>query len=174
MSSARSSRGNPSMGDILRSMGVLALVILAIWGFGKLFTQTPDAPTRTVDYVSTVKSARPAADFALLAPAALPTDWRATSVRFSPQSWHLGVLTDRGRYVGLEQVKVSVDRAVGDFASQSRAAGTAKIGTQTWDVRKGPGSTLTYVRQEAGLTSLVTGDVSRTVLESYISSLSAS
>jgi hypothetical protein len=174
MSSTRSSRGNPSMGDILRSMGVLALVIVAIWGFGKLFTQKPDAPTPTVDYASTVKSARPAADFALLAPPTLPAGWKATSVRFEPKSWHLGVLTTAGDYIGLEQAKISVDRSVDQFAKGSKAAGTAEIGSQTWDVRKGPKGYITYVRREAGLTTLVTGDAPRKTVEAYVSSLSAS
>ncbi|MCW2749443.1 MAG: hypothetical protein JWR83_553 [Aeromicrobium sp.] len=174
MSSTRSSRGNPSMGDILRSIGVLALVILAIWGFGKLFTQTPDTPTPKVDYAATLKSARPAANFELLAPPTLPKGWKATSVRFEPQSWHLGVLTAGGDYIGLEQVKVSLDRAVDQFAKGSKAAGTAEIGSQNWDVRKGPDDTITYVRRQAGLTTLVTGDAPRKAVEAYVSSLSAS
>lgn len=174
MSSTRSSRGNPLMGDVLRSVAVLAVVILALWGLGKLFTQTPDAPTRAIDYASTVRSARPAAEFALLAPAALPTGWKATSARFNPQSWHLGVLTDGGDYIGLEQVKVSVDRAVDEFAKGSTSAGTARIGAQTWDVRKGPGGDITFVQRQAGLTTLVTGDAPRRVVETYISSFVAS
>lgn len=172
MSSTGSSRGNPSMGDVLRSMGVLALVILAVWGFGKLFTHTPDAPTSTVNYAATVKSARPAADFALLAAPVLPAGWKATSVRFEPKSWHLGVLTAGGDYIGLEQAKISVDRAVDQFAKDSRTAGTAEIGSQTWDVRKGPKGYITYVRHEAGLTTLVTGDAPRKTVEAYVSSLS--
>ena len=174
MSSTSSSRGNPSMGDILRSVSVLVLVVLAIWGFSKLFSQKPDSPTPSVDYASTVKSARPAADFPLLAPTSLPAAWKATSVRFSPQSWHLGVLTKAGNYIGLEQAKISVDRAVDEFAKGSKTAGTTRIGSQTWELRKGPKDAITYVRAEAGLTTLVTGDAPRTVVENYVSSLSTS
>jgi uncharacterized protein DUF4245 len=174
MSSTSSSRGNPSMGDILRSVGVLVLVILAIWGISKLFSQNPDSPTPSVDFASTVKSARPAADFPLLAPPSLPAGWKATSVRFSPQSWHLGVLTKTGDYIGLEQAKISVDRAVDEFAKGSKTAGTTRIGPQTWEQRKGPKDAITYVRTEAGLTTLVTGDAPRKTIEAYVSSLSAS
>lgn len=174
MSSTSSSRGNPSMGDILRSVGVLVLVIVAIWGFSKLFTQKPDSPTPSVDYASTVKSARPAADFPLLAPPSLPAGWKATSVRFSPQSWHLGVLTRVGDYIGLEQAKISVDRAVDEFAKGSKTAGTTRIGSQAWEQRVGPKDAITYVRVADGLTTLVTGDAPRKTIEAYISSLSAS
>jgi hypothetical protein len=174
MSSTSSSRGNPSMGDILRSVGVLVLLILAIWGFSKLFTTKPDSPTPTVDYASTVKSARPAADFPLLAPPSLPAGWKATSVRFNPNAWHLGVLTNDGDYIGLEQAKISVDRAVDEFAEGSKTAGRVRIGSQTWERRVGPKDAITFVRVEGGLTTLVTGDAPRKTVEAYVSSLSAS
>jgi hypothetical protein len=174
MSSTSSSRGNPSMGDILRSVGVLVLVILAIWGIGRFFSQKPDSPTPSVDYARTVKSARPAADFALLAPSSLPAGWKATSVSFNPKAWHLGVLTKRGDFIGLEQAEISVDRAVDQYAKGGKADGTAKIGSQTWDVRKGPKNYLTYVRRQDGVTTLVTGDAPRKTIEAYVSSLSAS
>jgi Protein of unknown function (DUF4245) len=174
MSSTSSSRGNPSIGDILRSVGVLVLVILAIWGVGKFFTQKPDSPTPTVDYASTVKSARPAADFALLAPPSLPAGWKATSVSFNPKAWHLGVLTNAGDYIGLEQAKITLARSVAQFAKGGKSAGRATIGSQTWHVRKGPKNYVTFVRTQDGLTTLVTGDAPRSVIVDYISSLSAS
>jgi len=36
-------RGNPSMADILRSVAVLVLIVLAIWLVGLLQTETPEA-----------------------------------------------------------------------------------------------------------------------------------
>jgi hypothetical protein len=174
MSSTSSSRGNPSMGDIIRSVGVLALVILAIWGFSKLFTQKPDSPTPSVDYAGTVKQARPAADFALLAPTTLPAGWKATSVRFDPQSWHLEVLTSGGDFIALEQAKISIDRSVDQFAKGSKTGGSTKIGSQTWEARKGPRDLITYVRSHDGLTTLVTGDAPAKTVKTYVASLSAS
>ena len=174
MSSNGPSRGNPAIGDILRSVGLIALIILALWGFGKLFTNTPDSPVKAVDYASTVSSARPAADFELLAPRSLPAGWKATSARFNPRSWHLGVLTADDDYIGLEQVKLTVPRAVDRFARGSKSAGTATIGAETWSVRKGPDDDITYVRQEAGLTTLVNGTAPQRVVEAYVASLSAS
>jgi hypothetical protein len=172
MSSARSTRGNPSMGDIIRSMAVIGLIILALYGFGKFFTQDPGSPAKAIDYATIVDQARPAADFALLAPTSLPEGWKATSARYEPNSWHLGVLTDDEDYLGLEQVKVSIDRAVDRFAEGSKSDGTADIDGETWTVRKGPQDRITYVRREGGLTTLVVGTASRGVVEDYISSLS--
>ena len=69
MSSNGASRGNPAIGDIVRSVAVLGVLILALWGLGQVFTNTPDRSPKAIDYASTVRSARPAAGFELLAPA---------------------------------------------------------------------------------------------------------
>jgi hypothetical protein len=177
--SGTSSRGNPSLGDIARSIAVLGAIILVLFGLGRLFTVTPDEPTHPVDYRSAVKSSRTVADFELFAPTSLPRGWRATSVRFEPGSWHLGVLTDADDYVGLEQVKADTRRAVERFANGSRADGTTVISGETWSLHSGPRDDRTYVRRDrgmahGGMTIVVTGTAPRVVMERYISSLSAS
>ena len=48
----------------------------------------------------------------------------------------------------------------------------ADIDGETWTVRKGPKDRTTYVRSEGGVTTLVVGTASRSVIEDYISSLS--
>ena len=177
--SSTSSRGNPSMGDIARSIAVLGAIILALFALGRLFTVTPDEPTQSVDYRSAVESSRTVADFELLAPDSLPEGWRATSVRFEPDSWHLGVLTDEDDYVGLEQVTADTGRAIERFANGSRDEGTTVVEGETWSLRTGPRDDLTYVRRDSaasdgGMTIVVTGSAPRVVMERYISSLSGS
>ncbi len=174
MSSTGSSRGNPAIVDILRSVAVLGALILALWGFGQLFTNTPDQKITPIDYVATVDSARPVAEFDLLAPTELPAGWVATSARFRPTSWHLGVVTDDEEYVGLEQSRVGADQLVSVYAKDSKAAGSVSIAGTQWDLRKGPGGDVTYVRTEAGVTTLVTGEAPRAEVEAYVASLSAS
>lgn len=155
-------------------MLVIALIILVIYGIGKLFTTDPGDPVKPIDYAQVVAQARPAADFELLAPSSLPQGWKATSARFDPNSWHLGVLTSDETYLGLEQVKTSPAKAVDRFADGSRPAGTADIAGSTWDVRKGPDNRITFVRTESGLTTLVNGTAPRAVVERYVASLSSS
>lgn len=174
MSSTKSSRGNPAVGDIVRSMVVIAAIILGLYGIGQFFTATPESKVKAIDYVSVVEQARPAATFPLAAPATLPEGWRATSARFQTAGWHLGVLTDDDDYVGLEQLRASADRAVDRFAEGSRSAGTADVAGETWSVRKGPDGRVTYLRNEDGLTTLVNSTASRSVVEDYIVSLSTS
>ena len=160
------------MGDIIRSVLVLGLIVLLLWGFGRFFTRTPDNPVKAIDYAKVVSQAKPAADFALVAPDSLPSGWKATSARFDPDSWRMGVLTGDEEFIGLYQVKVSIDRAVDQFADGSKSAGTAEVAGETWTVRKGPQDRLTYVRREDGLTTLLNGTAPRAVLEDYVSSLS--
>jgi hypothetical protein len=179
MSGTGSSRGNPSLGDIVRSIAVLGAILLALFALGRLLTVTPDEPTRAVDYKSAVASSRTVADFDVFAPGSLPDGWRATSVRFEPDSWHLGVVTDDDDYVGLEQVKADTRRAVERFANGSRVYGKTVVGGETWLLHIGPRDNLTYVRRDGsgsdgGMTVVVTGTAPRVVMERYISSLSAS
>ena len=179
MSGTGSSRGNPSMSDIVRSVAVLGAIILALFALGRLLTVTPDEPARTVDYQSAVESSRTVAEFDVFAPRSLPEGWRATSVRFEQDSWHLGVVTADDDYVGLEQVEADPQRAVERFANGSRSYGDTVVGGETWSLRTGPGDDLTYVRRDTGpadggMTIVVTGTAPRQVMESYISSLSPS
>ncbi len=179
MSGTGSSRGNPSMGDIARSIAVLGAIILVLFAVGRLLTVTPDEPTRAVDYREAVESSRTVADFDLYAPDSLPQGWRATSVRFEDDSWHLGVVTDEDEYVGLEQVKADVEQAVERFAEGSRPAGDAVVGGDTWSLFTGPRDDRTYVRRdgagsEGDMTIVVTGTAPREEMERYIASLSSS
>jgi Protein of unknown function (DUF4245) len=172
--SGTSSRGNPAMGDIARSVAVLGAIILALFGLGRVLTVTPDEPTRSVDYRTAVESSRTVADFDVLAPASLPDGWRATSVRFEEESWHLGVVTSDDDYVGLEQVEADPRRAVERFANGSRSSGDTVVGGETWSLHTGPRDNLTYVRRDGTMTIVVTGTAPRHEMEAYISSLSAS
>lgn len=174
MSSSASSRGNPAIGDIIRSIVVIGAILLGLYGFGQFFTSGKEAQVKAIDYVSVVAQARPAASFPLAAPTSLPEGWRATSARFQENGWHLGVLTADDDYVGLEQLRGSADRAVDRFADGSKSAGTAEVGGQSWNVRTGPKGRWTYVREEDGFTTLLNTSSSKAVLERYISSLTTS
>lgn len=173
-----SSRGNPDIGDILRSVAAIGVILLALFGFGKLFTQTPEDPVSAIDYQQTLQQVRTTTDIDVLAPPALPEGWRATSARFEPGSpgedgsWHLGVITDDDEYLGVEQSQLSVRNAVERWAAGSEEAGSAQVAGQVWSVRAGPRDRTTYVVREGDRTTLVTGTVPPDELESYISSLS--
>ncbi len=173
-----SSRGNPDIGDIVRSVAVIGVILLGLWGIGRFFTQTPENPVSAVDYQTTLQQVRSTTDIPVLAPATLPEGWRATSARFEPGSadddgaWHLGVITDDEEYLGLEQSSLSVERAAERWAEDSEEAGSAQVAGQVWAVRAGPLDRTTYVTREGDRTTLVTGTGTPEEIESYITSLS--
>ncbi len=166
------------MGDILRSMVVIGVILLGLFGIGRFFTDNPEDPVRAVDYEQTLQQVRSTTDIDVLAPTTLPEGWRATSARFEPGSndtdgtWHLGVITDDDEYLGLEQSSLSVERAAERWAKDSEEAGSAQVAGQVWMVRAGPRDRTTYVVRDGDRTTLVTGTTSPEEMESYISSLS--
>jgi hypothetical protein len=158
------------------AMIVLAVLLLAWLGFRSLTSDDPGSAVRTVDYVQVVTPARKAADFALLAPATLPTGWRATSAGFTntvPQHWHLGVLTDQDRYIGLEQGPATVSSFVEKYVDEAASrTGSLDVAGRRWTTYTDPGGDLALVRTDGGAATLVVGhDVPRATLESYVAGL---
>ncbi|MGI9155390.1 MAG: DUF4245 domain-containing protein [Marmoricola sp.] len=115
---------------------VLLVVIAAFVGLRAISRDNEATPVATVDYVPVLKQAR--ADRRLLAPAPdpMPKGWRATSVRFVPgpdSSWHLGILTDKGKYVGIEESGSTVGDKVGQFLGSDATKGASvPIGKRRW------------------------------------------
>lgn len=173
-----SSRGNPDIGDIFRSVVVIGVILLVLFGIGRFFTDNPEDPVSSVDYERTLQQIRTTTDIDVLAPESLPEGWRATSARFEPGAtdadgtWHLGVITDDDEYLGLEQSSLSVKRAAERWAADSEEAGSAQVAGQVWSVRAGPRDRTTYVVRNGDRTTLVTGTVPPEEIEDYISSLS--
>ena len=121
--------------------------------------------------------ARQAASYDVLGPVGLGREWRATSVR-SPRedgglSWHIGFVTPRGDYAGLEQsdgppAREFVDR----FAEGSRATGDVRLAGRTWERREGgePDPRTLVLRTDTS-TVLVTGTAEWSELEALAGSL---
>jgi len=171
MASADGSRGG-SFGDAVRTTAIMGALLLGAFAVGQLVTVTPDRPERRVDLADAVAGAQAVATFDVVAPDALPKGWVANSTRSGPEAWHLGVLTDDDKYVGLEQTTTSVKGIVDDFAPDSRPAGTAQLAGQAWQVRTESDGDRIYVRDLGESSVLVIGSVRRTELERYVSSLS--
>jgi hypothetical protein len=157
-------------------MAVLVVLIVAWIGFKSLTTTDPKSPVSTVDYAPVVTQAKKAADFALVAPPSLPRGWRATTVRFDdqvPQHWHLGVLTDRDRYIGLEQGDRSARSMVEEYVDEEASRGSrVDVDGRPWTTYHDSGGDLALVRRDGRATTLVVGhDVPRDVLVSYAAGL---
>jgi hypothetical protein len=163
-----------SFAGLVAALVLLVLVVGAFVLVRDSLRTTPDNPVEPVEWRGSASYAREEADFELLAPRRLPPGWYATSVRFErgrDQSWHLGMLTGEGRYVGLEQRDDSpstmVEEFVGDEAQQGDDVRVAGQTWQAWSDDKDQA----LVREGRDVTTLVVGTASHEVLADFVRSL---
>lgn len=161
------------------AMSVLALggIVLALYAVGNLLYGHP-ADERDMDYESVLVDARSSGDFEVLAPPERPEGWRSNHADFVPGpagSWRLGLLTDEGRYIGLNQVAADIDEALDEFAPGGEEAGVVRLAGAEWQVFERPADReTTFVRPDGeNRVVLVTGTAPRDVIETYIESLTA-
>jgi hypothetical protein len=171
-----SARYRRSAGGMVGAMLVLGVLIIGWVAIRSLTSDAPTSAVQRVDYARDVPVARKAADFDLVAPPRLPQGWQATTVRYTPAPgahWHLGVLTDARRYVGLEQSRDSVRSMVRDFVDESAVRGpSTDVAGVAWSTYNDEGGDLALVRRAGGTTTLVVGhEVPRSALVSYAASL---
>jgi hypothetical protein len=171
MSNTAGARKSGSFVDALRTIGVLGALLIASFFVGKFFTVQPDRPTSIVNLSDAVAGAKGIAKFDVIAPKVLPAGADATSARFEPRMWHLGVLTKDAEYIGLEQATVKPATLVHDFAATSRAAGSAQIAGRTWSVRTESDGDRVYVRDFGRTSVLVISSAGKAETERYVSSL---
>lgn len=172
--SEKAGRYQRSAAGMIGAMVVLVLIVLGFVVFRDLNRNEPQSPVRPVDYQETLGFAQDAVGFELLAPPSLPEGWRATSASFvpDPPRWHLGVLTDQDRYVGLEQSRGSVDTMVETYVDRAATKGeVVRIEGEPWQSWTDEGGDTALTRQEGGVTTLVVGTPDREVLVDYVTSL---
>ncbi|HEU4512574.1 MAG TPA: DUF4245 domain-containing protein [Nocardioidaceae bacterium] len=131
-----------------------------------------DVPS--VDYQKVLELSGEQVDFTPVAPPTLPEGWKATSVRLTPQParWHLGVLTDEGRYVGLEQSRSSEENMVERYVDEEAVRGEpVDIEGETWRTWTDEGGDTALTRVEDGVTTVVVGTPGEDVLVAYVESL---
>jgi hypothetical protein len=154
---------------LIGALIVLLLVIGAYLAVRSLSRDTPAASTPTIDYVGVMEEARNAGKLVAAAPDPMPRGWRATSVRYVPgnrPTWHLGMLTDLKKYVGIEESRQTpaqmAHKFVGANATKGRAA---TIRSRTWQTWKRPNGDFGVTLRAPDETVLVGGSAGRAVVE---------
>lgn len=163
-----------SASGMVGAMIVLLAVVFGFVAFRGLVRDDLERPVSEVDYQETVAFAQESTDFPLLAPDRLPDGWRATSARFvpDPPHWHLGLLTDQERYVGLEQGTSSVRDMVGTYVGEEAVReGRVRIGGRSWQVWTDEGGDTALTRAHGDVTTLVVGTPEREVLVDFVRGL---
>lgn len=146
---------------MIGAMVVVFLVVVAFVVFRDAVRSEVSSSAESVDYAKPAEFAQEQAEFEILAPPRLPDGWTSTSVRFTPGNdahWHLGMLTDEGRYVGLEQEQSSPENMVEEYVDEGARPGepvtVAGVRWQTWTDE---GGDLALVRRTDEVTTLVVG-----------------
>ena len=176
--SEQAAKYNRSFSGMIGAMVVLVLVVLVFVAFRAVNREDATVEIEAVDYAGPAEYAQDTAEFAVLVPAELPDGWKATSVRFDQgrdQTWHLGVLTDDEKYVGLEQA----DRSVGDMVAtfvgeETEVGGEVDVDGTTWQVfRDTADDDVALVTEDAQVVTVVVGSVDEETLTSYAASLAS-
>jgi hypothetical protein len=164
-----------SVGDMMRSMLVLVLIVGGLWAVNALlFSSDTSTPVRAVSYQGQLADARQMAGYRVLAPAGLGGSWVATSVDLrrsgSAVRWHLGFLTPGREYVGLEQGDRAPRRIAARYVAGLQPSGALTVAGSPWRLYRGATDTA-LVRQDGGVVTVVVGTAPTGQLVTFARSL---
>ncbi|WP_183407911.1 DUF4245 family protein [Nocardioides marmoriginsengisoli] len=118
-------------------IGAMIVAVVVAGGWYLIGRPNDDVkPIVGVEWTPQVRAAR--ADGALLiyAPDALPTGWKAREARYltgSEPSWHLAILTAEGKYVGIDESRLSVAKLVAENVDKNADQGRdVTINGEVW------------------------------------------
>jgi len=149
-----SQTANPRMNRSFAGMAGALIVVVAIVVVVVLLNSSHKAtPIRTVDWTAWVKAGRADQELMLFAPDKLPTGWRATSVQYTgghDARWHLGLLTDSGKYAGIEESRATTKDLVQQYVDQDAVRGKdVTVAGQVWQTWTDAGGDYALVRPVA-------------------------
>lgn len=179
MSETSSTRGKPgryqrSTGGLVGAMIVTVAVVVAFVAFRAFFRDQPEVRPEPVDYLAAVAHAQ---DQGLrpVHPRELPAGWVATSVTSTAgdtPSWSLGLLTDEGDFVGVQQEDTSVDSLlethVDEEVSEEGTVATPGSVAREWAAYADEGGDHAYAAELGRQTVLVYGSAPAEDLEEFL------
>jgi hypothetical protein len=167
-----------SAANMIRSLAPLVLIVLLLVGW-IAFRQGDVDPVRAIDPSSTVQLAATRAGYAVQVPSGLPDGYRPTSARTdageaaegSPVTLEIGYVTPSGEYAGF---LTTDDRRAEPLTAVLEGAqddGSVQVGGRTWTRLTSERGETVLSREEAGVTTLVTGSADDGELETVAASL---
>ncbi|MFC0625924.1 DUF4245 domain-containing protein [Kribbella deserti] len=156
--------------SMLACLGVVAFIAAVTW-------RPHEEKIRAVDYSNHLAEGRKLASW-LKAPEPMPTDWQATSVELrapeqSPITWHLGIITNEKKYVGLEQSNMAPRKFLSEELGKTEDDGVSTVNGATWQ-RK---ALLDRENEHAiilagtGVTTIIVGNAGYPALETLAATL---
>jgi Protein of unknown function (DUF4245) len=148
-------RGRETAGDMLRSLGVVMVLVLMMW----FLAQPPDGDEqqlRTVDPSGDVAAFQADAP-SVPAPAGLPEQWRSTSSTLTPDGLRIGWVTPDGEYAEYAASTLPVDEALRDLVgAKAERVGPREVDGQAWEQHREADGSVSLVRSY-GSTLVVVG-----------------
>ena len=160
-------------------VGAMLVLLLVIGAFLTLRACSRDnQPTevRSVDFVGVMEQARNDGQLIAAAPDPIPKGWQATSVRYrqgSGATWHLGMLTDLKKYVGIEEASRTPRDMVDQYLGKDATKGApTRIRSRTWQTWTRPSGDFALTLRTPDETLLVGGSAGETVVQDFTDGLS--
>ena len=143
----RKKRGRETAGDMLRSLGVVMVLVLGLW----FFAQPPDSDEAAIRVVDPTPELNAWTDAVPGAPtlAPLPEGWRPTSARLGsrPSSINVGHVTPAGEYAEFAATTDASGEALTELTGEEATrAGTVQVGGETWERYDEPDGSTSLVR----------------------------
>ena len=168
---------------MLAALVVVVVGVTVVVGLRGLGQGNAPSPVQTVDYHGWVSSGRQDGKLDIMVPRPMPHGWRATSVSYvtgSDPRWHLGMLTDQGRYVGIEESWGSPAEMVQQYVDANAHRGrVVSINARSWQAWTDQGGDYALVSTRPSRvahrpeTVLVVGDAGPSVIQQFAARLRA-
>jgi Protein of unknown function (DUF4245) len=158
------------------------LVCFAVVGGIMLLSpsHTPNGIPPAVNYSIDLINARSTAPYPVYAPEGLGAKWVPTSSQLTgpvgkggPVAWHLGFVTPRGQYTGLEQSNQAPAAFVARMTGHGVAKGSVLVGGVTWTEYQAGKKQNSLVRRLPDATIVISGSAGYPELETLAGSLQA-
>ncbi|MCW2817569.1 MAG: hypothetical protein JWR42_356 [Marmoricola sp.] len=134
----RGGRYQRSNGGLLAAMLVTVLLVVGFVAFRGIFRDNAATPVRAVDYRVMLKAGVADDKLAMLAPPRLPIGWQATSATYATgtsPTWHVGILTTKQKFIGIDESRSSVSDLVTQYVDPNATRGKdLRLAGETWQV----------------------------------------
>jgi hypothetical protein len=155
------------------SMAAIGVVVAVIYIFVP-HDQNHD-PVRPVSYTVELNQARRDAPFKVAGPVGLGKGWRASSVTYDSRDpknvqWHLGFVDPQNQYAAVEQSNAPAAKFIAEKSYNARRGGSRVIAGERW-IRYDGTKYDALVREESGVTTVVTGTSSQARLAELAAAL---
>ena len=169
-----------SFGDMVRSLGLMAVIVGVLLFIGARYLIAPGSADRmpAVDYTSVVQGFREVGGVPAVGPHGLPAGWRANAARLlqptpGTEQMHVGWALPGSRYAGLDEATGNVDSVLSSVLGTRGQAvqGTTTIGGADWQTRTSSRGEEAFTRQAGRLLVIVTGNATDAQLRALAASL---